>query len=112
LHLEGNAFVYQNFYEVCLTRGVLKLDFVANLMCFTCLFFILLYNDVEEDLMVWLAIVGLFIITVMADIFGGCATVLSARKRMYVGFIFFRSIVEMAKILILVLLWFYEVYLW
>lgn len=45
LHLEGNATVYENFNEVCYTRAVLKLDLIANIIFFTCLVFIMVFND-------------------------------------------------------------------
>lgn len=111
LHLEGNAFVYENFYQVCYTRGVLKLDFIANLLFFTCLFFILLNNDINEEMNVWIITGSLFLVMIMANLFGGCTTVLSARKRTYIGFIILRSLVEGAKIAIMVVMWFYNHFL-
>jgi hypothetical protein len=112
LHLEGNAHVYENFYQVCYTRSVLKLDFVANLLFFTSIVFILTTNGVKEEQMVWKIIGSLFFILVIADLFGGCTTILSAKKRTYVGFIFLRSIVEISKIGILCLMWFFSHFLW
>jgi hypothetical protein len=44
LHLEGNTQVFDQFFDVCMTRGVLKLDFIANLEFFTILAFIMLNN--------------------------------------------------------------------
>jgi hypothetical protein len=50
LHLEGNAFVYENFYQVCYTRGVLKLDYIANLLFFTCIAFLFWSNSPPEGI--------------------------------------------------------------
>lgn len=44
LHLEGNMQVYDNFYQVTYTRGILKLDFIANLEFFTS-FVIIMISD-------------------------------------------------------------------
>lgn len=114
LHLEGNAFVYQNFYQVCYTRCVLKLDFLANLLFFTCLFLILFNNgiDVAEEQYVWISVASLFFLLILANMFGGCTTVLSAKKRTYIGFIILRSLVEITKIGILVLMWIGNHFLW
>ena len=114
LHLEGNAFVYQNFYQVCYTRCVLKLDFLANLLFLTCLFFILFNNgiDVAEEQYVWISVASLFFLLILANMFGGCTTVLSAKKRTYIGFIILRSLVEITKIGILVLMWIGNHFLW
>lgn len=112
LHLEGNAFVYENFFQVCHTRGVLKLDFVANLLFFTSTVFILIFNQVEEEQFVWIFVGSLFGVLVISELFGGYTTILSARKRMYIAFIVLRSIVEIAKIIILVFIWAYDLFLW
>lgn len=44
LHLEGNNQVYDNFYQVTFTRGILKLDFIVNLEFFTS-FVVIMISD-------------------------------------------------------------------
>ena len=112
LHLEGNAFVYENFYQVSFTRCVLKLDFLANLLFFTCLFFILWNNGVQEEAYVWISTGALLLMQIFANLFGGCTTVLSAKKRTYIAFITLRSIVELIKIGIMLLMWIGNHFLW
>ena len=86
--------MFDNFYEVCITRGVLKLDFLANLEFFTILAFIQLNNQyvlpeepqdydpnfdydarIVPSWIQWLMFGALFLILIAANMFGGCSTV-------------------------------------
>jgi hypothetical protein len=42
LHLDGNKALFDQFIEITLSRGLLRLDLVANLLFFTTFFFILI----------------------------------------------------------------------
>ena len=42
LHLEGNQMLYENFFTVTQVRGVLKLDFLFNIVFSQCLLFIVI----------------------------------------------------------------------
>ena len=44
-HLDGNRIMWENFQEITTTRGILKLDVLANLEFFTSFLFILLQDE-------------------------------------------------------------------
>lgn len=44
-HLDGNRIMWQNFIEVTMTRGILKLDVLANLEYFSCFIFLFTFNE-------------------------------------------------------------------
>ena len=77
-----------------MTRGVLKLDFLANLEYFTILAFIMLNNEYKlpeepkeydpnfdydakmvPNWVQWILFGALFLLLVLANMFGGCSTV-------------------------------------
>ena len=107
LHLEGNQQVYDNFFQVTYTRGILKLDFIANLEFFTCFATILVSDRVFDiqSIYVWLTLLGLLLLLMISNLIGGCSTILSPRKRMYRLYFLLRFLVEAAKITALFLLW-------
>ena len=108
LHLEGNNQVYDNFYQVTFTRGILKLDFIVNLEFFTS-FVVIMISDKKtqpSSIHAWAILAGLFVALILCNILGGCATILSARRRMYQAYFFLRGLVELVKMVALFLLWF------
>ena len=44
LHLDGNTSVFENFINVTLTRGILKMDILGNLNYFLCLGFLFIID--------------------------------------------------------------------
>lgn len=74
--------------------------------------FVLCNNGVEEEANIWIFMGSLFLCLIIANLFGGCTTVLSARKRTYVAFIVLRSSVELTKIVLILLMWLTNHFLW
>ena len=48
LMLEGNRILYKQFNDITLTRGVIKLDFLANIVYFTSFIYIFVQDFDEE----------------------------------------------------------------
>ena len=48
LMLEGNRILYKQFNDITLTRGVIKLDFLANIVYFTSFIYIFV-QDFDEQ---------------------------------------------------------------
>ena len=58
-----------------MTRGILKLDVLANLEYFSC-FTMFSYNpEISKEYFVWVAIGSLFLISILIQAFGGYGTV-------------------------------------
>jgi len=49
LHLQGNTMLFDNFYQVTQCRGVLKVDFLANVEFASCLIFIIVLDMLSEE---------------------------------------------------------------
>ena len=86
-HLDGNRIMWQNFIDVSMTRGILKLDVLANLEYFSCFSMILFRDEIAPEYDIWLTIGALFIFTSLVQAFGGYGTV-SARKHDFSDFQF------------------------
>ena len=48
LMLEGNRILYKQFNDITLAKGVIKLDFLANIVYFTSFIYIIV-QDYEDD---------------------------------------------------------------
>ena len=65
-HLDGNRIMWQNFIEVTMTRGILKLDVLANIQYFSCFVFLFTFNqDIQKEWPVWATMGGLFIVSLL-----------------------------------------------
>ena len=74
-HLDGNRVMWQNFIDVTMTRGILKLDVLANLEYFSCFVMFSYNDDISKEYYLWGAIGGLFIVSLLIQAFGGYGTV-------------------------------------
>lgn len=48
MHLDGNRIMFSNFKEVTMTRGILKLDVLANLQYFSCFSMIMFEDEIKH----------------------------------------------------------------
>lgn len=60
-HLDGNRIMWQNFIDVTMTRGILKLDVLANLEYFSCFSMILFRDEIVAKWEIWATICALFL---------------------------------------------------
>ena len=66
-----------------MTRGILKLDVLANLEYFSCFGMFSLNIDIKEDYPVLLTIAGLFILSLVIQAFGGYGTVSQIKQNKF-----------------------------
>jgi len=70
LYLDGNGPVFDNFHNVTLTRGILKMDVIGNLNFVLALGFFNIIDERTADWRLWVTIGLLFVVLVVADAMG------------------------------------------
>lgn len=85
-----------------MTRGILKLDVLANLEYFSC-FTMFSYNpEISKEYFVWVAIGSLFLISILIQAFGGYGTIITSKNWRYRAYFTLRFIIELIKVAIVV----------
>ena len=64
-HLDGNRTMWMNFREITTTRGIMKLDMLANLEFFSSFSFILFRDNYTVEPSVWGTLLGLFVFSII-----------------------------------------------
>ena len=91
----------------------MKLDFLANLEYFTAFIFLFLGQSKVENKRDTLAIMfGFFLFTLLVQLYGARVTIVSTRRWKYRCYFVFRVLIEMAKVLLLVSVFFFNTFLW
>lgn len=85
-----------------MTRGILKLDVLANLEYFSCFSMILFREEIAPEISIWCTIGGLFIITCLIQAYGGYGTIITAKNCRYRTYFTLRFIIEFIKLGIVV----------
>lgn len=83
LHLDGNRIMWTNFQEITMTRGVLKLDILANIEFFTSFLFILLKDEQNFDPAIWGTMGGLLLFSLIVQYYGGYGIVSVFKQRSF-----------------------------
>lgn len=96
-HLDGNRIMWQNFIDVSMTRGILKLDLLANLEYFSCFSMILFRDEIAPKIEIWATVGGLFLISLGIQAFGGYGTIITADNCRYRTYFTLRFIIEFIK---------------
>jgi len=123
LVLGGNRNLWANFYHITLSQSAVKLDLLANLEFWTTFFFVVInfeFLDENESeggktnivpIYVYWIIYGVtLLVLVIADIVG-YKSIKNINKSSYLSFFFLRSLVEAAKIFMVVALWYDKTFL-
>lgn len=74
-HLDGNRTMWMNFREITTTRGIMKLDILANLEFFSSFSFILFRDNYTVEPSVWGTLLGLFVFSIIVQLYGSYGTV-------------------------------------
>lgn len=74
-HLDGNRTMWITLREITFTRGILKLDILANLEFFSAFSFILFRDRVTVEPAVWGTLSGLFVVSILVQLYGSYGTV-------------------------------------
>lgn len=104
LHLDGNRTMWHNFREITHTRGILKLDILANLEFFSSFSFILFRAQINLQPSVWGTLLGLFMLSIFIQLYGGYGTITTANNCYYRTYFTLRFIVELMKLMIVIML--------
>lgn len=102
-HLDGNRTMWNNFRELTFTRGILKLDMLANLEFFSSFSFILFRDQVSVEPSVWGTLLGLFVLSMLIQVYGYC-TITTVDNCHYRAYFTMRFIVELMKLIIVIML--------
>lgn len=107
LALGGNTSLWANFYNVTLTKSVIKLDTIFNCQFWTAFFFVVFdFQDTSTlyRAIYWVVYALSLYLSIQADIFGYWA-VQKVKKGSFILFFLFRTISEATKIFIVVQFW-------
>jgi len=109
LALGGSNSLWENFYNMALSKSIIKLDLIGNLEFWTTYFFILYNFHVEDQNTIqyvsYWVIYSVLLVSVVISAMIGFVAIRKITKTYYILFFILRILAEAFKIYLIVQLW-------
>ena len=109
LALGGSNSLWENFYNMALSKSIIKLDLIGNLEFWTTYFFILYNFNVEDQNTIqyvsYWVIYSVLLVSIVISAMIGFVAIRKITKTYYILFFILRILAEAFKIYLIVQLW-------
>lgn len=109
LALGGSNSLWENFYNMALSKSIIKLDLIGNLEFWTTYFFILYNFHVEDQNTIqyvsYWVIYSVLLVSIVISAMIGFVAIRKITKTYYILFFILRILAEAFKIYLIVQLW-------
>jgi hypothetical protein len=109
LALGGSNSLWENFYNMALSKSIIKLDLIGNLEFWTTYFFILYNFQVEDQNTIqyvsYWVIYSVLLVSIVISAMIGFVAIRKITKTYYILFFILRILAEAFKIYLIVQLW-------